>query len=325
MSRKQRISQLKPNRGQAALGLVLLEALLVICWSSGFVGMRFAADKAPVVSILFWRSLVATLVLAAPALLIGPPTSFREIAGQVVVGTLAMPGYAAGYAFAIALGVPTGLVALIADMLPLAVALLAMPLLGQVVGMGQGCGLALGLLGVGVVSADAFRLGDAPAWAYGLPVLGMLALALATVLQKRGIGASMPLHRSLCLQSLISTIVFGLLAAWDGMLLPTPSLGLVSGILWLVLFGTFGGYGLYYLCLRHSSPTRVSSILLISPPLTMIWAWAMFGEPLNGTMAAGLLLSLTGVVVAARFEPADDAGRGAGFEETACPDCARPA
>lgn len=320
-----RIALTTPTRARAALGLILLEALLVICWSSGFVGMRFAADQAPVVSILFWRSLVAMLVLLPPALLFGPPTTSREIAGQIVVGTLAMPGYVAGYAYAIALGVPTGLVALIADMLPLAVALLAMPLLGQVIGLGQACGLALGLLGVGVVSADAFRIGDAPLWAYGLPLLGMLALALATVLQKRGLATSMPLHRSLCLQSLISTIVFGGLAAWEGALVPVPSLGFATGVLWLVVLGTFGGYGLYYLCLRHSSPTRVSSILLISPPLTMIWAWAMFDEPLNGTMAAGLLLSLTGVVIAARSETSDRAQLGASPVGAACPDCPRAA
>lgn len=43
----------------------------------------------------------------------------------------------------------------------------------------------------------------------------------------------------------------------------------------------FGGYALYWVCLRRSSATRVSTVLYLSPPITMLWAWAMFNEPLS--------------------------------------------
>ncbi|MFO6384678.1 EamA/RhaT family transporter, partial [Pseudomonas aeruginosa] len=46
-------------------------------------------------------------------------------------------------------------------------------------------GIALGVAGVLWAGHAALALGRAPGWAHGLPLLGMLALALATLLQKR--------------------------------------------------------------------------------------------------------------------------------------------
>ena len=47
-------------------------------------------------------------------------------------------------------------------------------------------------------------------------------------------------------------------------------------------------------------PLSVTAVLYLSPPVTMIWAWVMFGEPLSWAMAGGLAVSLLGIVVFAR-------------------------
>lgn len=298
-----------PWRGKwaPAAGLLLLEAALVLCWSSGFVGVRFAIDHAPVFLILLWRSLVSGLVLLPLALLFGPRLRPREILVQAAVGALAMSGYLAGFAIAIDRGVPTGLVALIADMLPLAVAMLSLPILGQVLTGRQWLGLAVGFGGVVIASAGALRVGDAPSWAYLMPVLGMFSLALATLLQKRFVKADMPVHQSLCVQCLSAAAIFAIFAWREGGVAPVPEWGFMMGILWLTVLATFGGYGLYYLCLRKSSPTRVSSVLYLSPPVTMVWAWAMFAEPLSWVMILGLIVSLAGIVIVARTSPTQTA------------------
>lgn len=113
------------SRAKAALALaILLEAALVLSWSGGFVGIRFALDYAPIVSILLWRSLVSGLLLLPFALALGPRWKLREVLTHMAFGALAMAGYLGSFALAIAQGVATGLVALITDMLPLVVALL---------------------------------------------------------------------------------------------------------------------------------------------------------------------------------------------------------
>jgi drug/metabolite transporter (DMT)-like permease len=89
--------------------------------------------------------------------------------------------------------------------------------------------------------------------------------------------------------------------------LPVIDTGFIGGILWLVFVATFGAWSLYYLALRKSSAARVTSILYLSPPVTMIWSWIMFDEPLSWAMAAGLLVSLVGIVIVARSQERADA------------------
>lgn len=280
--------------------LVLLEAALVICWSAGFVGIRFAIDHAPIFLILLWRSLVSGLVLLPFALTVGPPIRWKQARPQILFGALAMSGYLAGFAFAISLGVPTGLVALITDMLPLAVAFLSWPILGQALTGRQWIGSFIGFAGVLIASGWSLDIGDVPLWAYGLPVLGTLSLALAVLLQKRSPSIAMPVHQSLCIQCLSAAAIFAVFAWHEGGVAPVADAGFIGGILWLVFVATLGAWSLYYLALRKSSPARVTAILYLSPPVTMIWAWLMFSEPLSWAMAGGLAVSLVGILIVAR-------------------------
>jgi drug/metabolite transporter (DMT)-like permease len=190
-------------------------------------------------------------------------------------------------------------VALITDMLPLAVAFLSWPVLGQALTMRQWLGSFIGLAGVLIASGWSLGMGDVPLWAYGLPVLGTLSLAMATLLQKRS-PSSMPVHQSLCIQCLSAAAIFALFAWHEGGVLPVLDRGFIGGILWLVFVATFGAWSLYYIALRKSSPARVTAILYLSPPVTMIWAWIMFDEPMSWAMAAGLVVSLAGILIVAR-------------------------
>lgn len=71
-----------------------------------------------------------------------------------------------------------------------------------------------------------------------------------------------------------------------------------------MLLATLGCYGIYFICLRLYSPARISAVIYLSPPVTMLWAWAMFGEPLTLIMFAGLSVSLAGVWLASGPEKA---------------------
>lgn len=295
----------RPRPALAAILLVVaLEAALVVSWSAGFVGIRFAIDHAPIFLILLWRSLVSGLVLLPFALLVGPPIRWRNARPHILFGALAMSGYLGSFAFAISLGVPTGLVALITDMLPLAVAFLSWPILGQALTGRQWLGSFIGFAGVLIASGWSLEIGDVPLWAYGLPVLGTLSLALAVLLQKRSPSLAMPVHQSLCIQCLSAAAIFSVLAWYEGGVAPVLDAGFVGGILWLVFVATFGAWSLYYLALRKSSPARVTAILYLSPPVTMIWAWVMFSEPLSWAMAGGLAVSLIGILIVARGQRA---------------------
>lgn len=216
--------------------------------------MHFAIDYAPIFSILLWRSLVSGLGLLPFAITLGPRPSFNAFLSQIAFGALAMAGYLGCFAFAIFLGVPTGLVALITDMLPLIVAILSWPVLGQALSGRQWLGTLIGFVGVVVASGISTRLADVPRWAYRLPVLGTASLALATLLQKGSPSNAMPVYQKLCIQCLSASAVFAIFAWNEGSVLPVFNPRFIGGILWLVLVATFGAWGLYYVAtLRFAS------------------------------------------------------------------------
>ncbi|AUM70348.1 DMT family transporter [Pseudomonas fluorescens] len=276
--------------------LPLLEAGLLLTWSSGFIGARFSIDYAPALLVVFWRCVVVTLVLFPFV-----ARELRRTSGVVLlknagIGLLAMAGYLAGITQGIALGVPAGLAALVADLLPLGLALLAAGVLRQRLAWQVWVGLFIGLLGVMLVTQGALAWGNAPLWAYGLPLLGMLSLAVATLWQKNLTAEqSVGLLPNLWLQCCVSGLVFALVEGAHGSLAPLPSTGFALSVVWTAGLSTMGGYGLYWLCLRRATATRVASVLYLSPPVTMLWAWAMFNEPLSWQMASGMALSAIGI------------------------------
>lgn len=286
-------------------GIVLafaLEAALVVSWSAGFVGVRFAIDYAPIFSILFWRSAVSGLLLLPMAVLRGPPMRGREVLEQMGFGVFAMASYLGCYSLAIDYGAPTGIVALITDMLPLMVALLSWPMLQHKLSARQWTGTAIGVLGVVLASSGSMQMGKAPLWAFALPVLGTAAFALATMLLRNGRSRGMPVYQQICIQCLSAAAAFLPFAWAQGGLVPVLNPEFIGGILWLVFVATYGAWSLYYLALRRFTPARVTAVLYASPPLTLVWAWLMFDDPLSLGIVLGLLVSLAGFLVFAVSE-----------------------
>jgi drug/metabolite transporter (DMT)-like permease len=278
---------------------VLLEAGFVLAWSSGFIGARLAAEHAPTFLVLFWRFALAALLLAPLVLSAGVLTrGWRPVAQEAAVGALALVGYLAGVVKAVELGVPAGLSALVAALQPLAAAALAGPFLGERVATRQWVGLVLGLGGVALALGGTLRVGTAPTYAYLLPLLGMLSLVAATLARKRWAASDLPIAASLGVQSAVAAVLFAVLAVAEGRVAPIATVGFVTSVLWFVALSTFGGYGLYWACLRRTSATRVSSLLYLTPPVTMVWAWLMFDETLTAAALAGLVVCLGGVLLA---------------------------
>lgn len=273
----------------------LMVALLVITWSSGFVGTRYANQDAGVAVMLFWRTLLSGLLLLPFALLRGPKMSLRAVLSQAAFGILAVFIYLGGFALAIEQRVPTGLVALISDLVPLAIAAMSQPLLGERLSPRQWLGTSVAVAGVLIVTFDSLSIGTAPLWAYGLTIGAMLVFAFASVLRRGSKALDMPVHQSLCIHSLTGAVLFGICALAQDGLAPPLTREFAIGIIWLVLIATFACYSIYYWMLRMYPVAKVSAAIYLSPPVTMIWAWALFSEPLTLPMMIGLVVTLAGV------------------------------
>jgi drug/metabolite transporter (DMT)-like permease len=278
----------------------LMATLLVIGWSSGFVGIRYASAEASVVLVLFWRTLLSGMILLPFALTIGPRLRLRAVGDQMLFGVMSVFLYLGGFALAIEQRVPTGLVALISDLLPLAIAVLSQPILGERLTARQWAGTAIAVAGVLIVSFNGLTFGTAPAWAYGLTVGSMLVFAVASVLLRRSRAQYMPVHQRLCIHTLTGSALFGLCAAMQGNVSPPMTQSFAIGMVWLVLVATFAAYSIYYTSLRLFPAAKVSATIYLSPPVTMLWARALFSEPLTVAMVIGLAVTLVGVWLTSR-------------------------
>jgi drug/metabolite transporter (DMT)-like permease len=264
-----------------------LAVALVMLWSSGFVGARLGTEATTATTLLAWRFLCAAAVLGVVAAVRRPRMPRGDIRRHAVLGLLIQVAYLEGVVTGIELGVPTGTAALIAATQPLLVAV-AGP---DRTSVRQRCGLAVGLAGVGLVVAGDLGPGTAPAWAFLLPAAGTVALAAGTLLDRRWRIGPAPIDGFVVQTGAAAAAVLAL-AATTGQLSPPADPTFWWAVAWTVVLSSFGGYGTYLLMLRRTGAMRTSTLLYLTPPVTALWVWAMFGQ-------APAPLALPGAIAAA--------------------------
>jgi len=276
--------------------LVILQVGLILAWSSGYVGAIITAETDSIVRVLLWR-FVCVALLFSPFLMqaIRRGITWRWCLLHGTIGVIGMFFCVSLGIESINLGLPAGTGALISALQPLAAAVLAGPILRERVSRAQWIGLLIGFIGVGCsvggLSGSDQRLG------YLCSFMSMACMVAATLIAKaKWTGAD--LSSALAFQALVTAILFVPVAAYEGVLLPDPSWLFTAAVAWAVVFSTLGGYGFYYLCLMRSGTVRTSSLIYLTPPVTLVWAWAMFGQPMSAYTILGLALCLVGVALA---------------------------
>jgi drug/metabolite transporter (DMT)-like permease len=277
----------------------LCAAGFVLAWSGGFIGIELGTNYASPLALLAWRFLVLAVPAAVWVVCRRARFRRRDVGVHVLIGVGAQVVYLSGISFAAELGVAPGIVSLIAALQPIVMAVAAWLFLSDPLRGVQVAGLIVGLVGVGfVVSADLG--GGAPLWAFALPLGAMIGIVATTVLERRVRPDSLGAVDALSVQFLVGAVAFPALAAGSGQLVPPLSGGFWLGVLWTVLLAGLGGYGLYWAVVRRSGPNTASSLLYLTPPATLVWAWLMFGDTLDGVAWLGLALTAVGVTLALR-------------------------
>lgn len=271
---------------------------LVITWSSGFVGAELAARAgAAPLTVLGWRFvLLAGGLLVACALTRTSLRSWPAWRRQGVLAVLCQAVYLTCVFEGVSQGVHGGTASLIAAVQPLLVATVAGRLLGEYSSPAMWLGMALGLLGVGVVVSGDLGAHDVPLWAFALPAAGMVSLASGTVLTRR-LKPTESLLQSITMQSAVTAVILMAAAAVAGDAAPPTHLDAWLAIVWLLVLASLGGYVLYIHVARTLGATTVSTLLYLTPPTTMLWVFVMFGVPVTLAGVAGMLITGAGVVL----------------------------
>jgi drug/metabolite transporter (DMT)-like permease len=288
----------------------LLAAGFVLLWNSGFIGAEYGLPYAGPFTFLFWRYAALTLTIFVYLLSrrrlqwIG----WRRTALDMLVGILAHGVWLGCVLFALDAEVPAGIIALVVALQPMATGAFSGLAVGEPTPLRRWAGLFVGFAGVAVTVVARIDFQDAASvFGYLIPLGSVIAITAASLVQRRMDVAEaeyrLPVDASLFYQALATTaavagpavVLEGLKTQW------TPAF--ISTTLWLSLGVSWGAYAFMWILLERVEATRVASLFYLGPPVTMLMAWAAFGDSLRATDLIGLLVVCMGVVLAQRSGP----------------------
>lgn len=285
------------------LSILLLSALFVLLWSSGFIGAKYALDDAGTFTLLWWRYLLVVVVLVALTTSFG---HWRRVDGgtvcrHAIIGVLAHAVWLVSVLVAIDQGVSPGIAAFITALQPMVTGVLAGRFAGERLAPRQWFGVVLGIASVAIVLGDRIALGGS-LLAHLLPFAAVLAISAATVVDRlmrseRTSRTEAPILMTTSIHALAS-LVFLTPFAWalEGFAV-TVTGQFVFAVVWLALVVSLAAYGLMFLLLRELEATRVSSLMYLSPPVTMIIGYLAFGDRLTTGDMLGLVVAAVAVAL----------------------------
>ena len=270
-------------------------ALFVVLWASGFIGAKFGLPYIEPLTFLMIRMIVVVSLLAILALATRPPWPGISGAGHsVITGLLVHGAYLGGVFVAIDRRLPAGLSALVVGLQPVLTSTIANRFLGEKVIARQWLGLALGIAGVYLVVADKTVAGEATLLGWVAAVVALVGITLGTLYQKRH-GARIDWRAALIIQYSSAGALFAL----GSFLFETRrivwTVELIAALAWLVFVLSLGAVWLLFFLIRHAAATRVTSLFYLTPPVTALMAWMMFGEHLGAFALVGMALCAVGV------------------------------
>ncbi|MBD3669300.1 MAG: DMT family transporter [Gammaproteobacteria bacterium] len=285
-----------------------LELLFVLLWNSGFIGAEYGLPFSGPLSLLFWRYLILAGLLGTWLALRGRLNwPGRDAAVfTATVGILAHGVWLSCALVSLDMGVPAGIVALVTALQPLLTGALSGPVLGERTNAWQWLGLILGFCGVAIaVVARMSQDSTVGILAYLIPFGSVVAITIASLMQRhrerQHRESRLADDATLFYQSAATALAL-LIPAWLFEGFSTEwTLPFVATMGWLILVVSLGAYwAMWRLLVKHDA-TRVASLFYLSPPVTMLMAWAAFGDRLVVTDVIGLIVAGVGVVLVYRF------------------------
>jgi drug/metabolite transporter (DMT)-like permease len=271
----------------------------VILWSSAFVGIRDAGEDLTGGPLALGRLGVAAVVLGAFVLVRREPLVPREdIPRLLLFGLLWFVIYNVALNEA-ERRVDAGTAAMIVNVAPILIALLAGWLLHEGFPRALLTGCAIAFAGVVVIGLATSSEGVTASWGTLLCIVAALTYAGAVVLQKPLLEGSSPLAVTwlACAVGVFACLPFAPALA--------SQLGHAEGstVAWVVYLGAFPtalAFTTWGYALARTSAGRMGALTYFVPPLAILLGWAILDEVPPGLALAGGVLCVAGAALARR-------------------------
>lgn len=274
-------------------------ACTLVFWASAFVAIRHLGDDFSPGALSLGRLLVGAACLAVVALASGlPRPTAAEWRSIVVIGLL----WFGVYNVALNEGeqrVDAGTAAMLIQVSPVLIALLAALFLGERFTVHLGIGLALAFGGVALIALSTSPDGERDPLGVVLVLVSAVVYAISAVLQK----PLMASLRSVHVVWLACTIGAIACLPFAGQLWSESAAAPTSSLWWLVYLGVFPtalAFTTYGYALKHMSASSLGVTTYLVPPITIVLGLVFLGEAPPAIAYVGGALALVGVAVARR-------------------------
>lgn len=278
--------------------------VFIILWSSAFITSKpITVDASPFAALCF-RFTFVTIGFALFSIITNQKlfTDFNKILKAMISGILFHGLYLGGVFYSISKGFPVGITALIVCLQPILTAILAGPLLNEVVTWRQWIGIILGFLGTLIVLG--FDVGKE------LPVVGIVAsfIALAAVtagtLWQKTLSEDLPLSVSNTYQAFSASCFHLIVALALGDWFINLTLGFMLSMGWQILAVSFGAFTILMYLIKNDSASKTATLFFLVPPVSVFMAWIFINENITIADFIGLLIATLGVYIATRKQGA---------------------
>ena len=274
-------------------------AVTLLLWASAFVAIRYLGDDFSPGALSLGRLLVGAVCLAAVALPRGlPRPSGRDLLTIAAIGVL----WFGVYNVALNEGerrVDAGTAAMLIQVSPVLIALLAATFLSERFTVYLGLGLALAFGGVALIALSTSPGGNSDVVGVALCIVSAVTYSISVILQKPLMSRLQAVHVVwlACTVGALACLPFA------GQLWRETAAAPASSILWVVYLGVFPtaiAFTTYAFALQHMSASSLGVTTYLVPPITIVLGLVFLGEAPPAMAYVGGALALVGVAVARR-------------------------
>lgn len=279
-----------------ALPLVAV-AITLLLWASAFVAIRHLGHTFSPGALSLGRLLVGSVALGVVLTTRGwvPPTR-REWIGLVVIGLL----WFGLYNVALNAGerrVDAGTAAMLIQLSPVLVAVLAAIFLKERATVFLGIGLVVAFTGVVLIATSVSGHGDSDPVGVLLCLVSAAAYAVSLIVQKPLVGRlpAIQVTWTACTVGAVACLPFA------GGLARQSASASTSDLLWVVYLGAFPtaiAFSTYAFALSFMSAGSLSVTTYLVPPITVLMSWVFLSEAPPAMAYVGGALALVGVSLA---------------------------
>jgi drug/metabolite transporter (DMT)-like permease len=287
--------------------IALAPAVFVVLWATGFVVSKLSAGHVGPLWFLSLRFPIAAIFMLVVAWQQRAVWPDRKHAFHAVIAGAFLHGlYLGPIYWAVAEGLPAGVAALIVGLQPLITAFMAALILGEVISTRHWFGLAVGLIGIGLVVWPKLIFahvgGITPLTAF-CALFGAVAISFGTVYQKR-FATGLHLASGGFWQYVGASIIVLLGAAALGDFQFDYSVQAWSALAWAVLVLSIAAITLLMILIREGEVSRVSGLIYLVPAVAALMTYLMFDEKLLLIQILGMAVCAGAVLIVNRSAPA---------------------